>query len=197
MGKVKPEEKEAETANDRMAGLVTAAEMDVATLVGDVRDVMLDMFKVRPKPWSAMEQAEQMDVARAIEYAAKELVGKVVDLVKSEGLDSPIKAILETYQEAKDGTIKGAIKIKTVDDADTAAVISRLHGCRGKMVLMVKASPEDYSGQRGEVETDADQRGLQFEAGNDHPADDADLAGDVDQAESDVIPPKEPAETET
>ena len=154
-----------ETAIDRLGGIVGDSEFDPATLAGDVRDTILDLYKARPKPWSQLSQAEQQDVIRTIEYAARELVQKTVDTIRSAGQVDPIHAILESYAE-KDG-IKAALKIKTMGEDDALAAVASLHKARGKMVLVTIASAEDYLGDRGDAETDADQPDLAFEAGSD------------------------------
>jgi hypothetical protein len=151
---------EGNLAIDRMGAIVADSEFDAATLVGDIRDCMIDIIKSRPKPWIQLSNAEQHDVVRQVEYAAREMVAKAVDLVRADGKDAPIKAILESYAE-KDG-IKATLKIKTMGEDDSLAAVAALHSARGKMVLITKASADDYSGQRAEAMTDPDQPGLEF-----------------------------------
>lgn len=163
-------EEEISLATARLESIVDDSEFDTATLVGDLRDCMIDIIKSRPKPWSQLSNAEQHDVARAVEYAAKVMVGRAVDLIVANSKDDPIKAILEGYAE-KDG-IKATLKIKTMSEEDALAAVAGLHKARGGMVLISKASVDDYSGERREVTTDPDQPDLTFEG------DDSDLAGE-------------------
>lgn len=168
MVKTKEPVEEVSPATERLEAIVRESEFSPETLAGDVRDTMLELFRSRPKPWSAMTEAEQNDVVRALEYASRELVLKAVDAIRSTGTESPIRAILESYNE-KDG-IKAALKIKTMGEQDGEAAVLALHKARGKMVLVTLASADDYLGDRGDPAILPDQSGLDFEAG----ADDAD-----------------------
>lgn len=163
-------EEEVTTALGRMGAIVDETPFDPETLQGDVRDCIIDIIKSRPKPWSAMSAAEQQDVVRTVEYSAKALVGKAVDAIMSAGKSDPVKAILESYAE-KDG-IKVTLKVKTMTEDESLAAVQSLHSARGKMVLLTKASAEDYSGQRGDTPIDPDQTGFEFEGGDDLGGDD-------------------------
>jgi len=165
MVKTKEPVEEVSPATERLEAIVQESEFSPDTLAGDVRDTMLDLFRSRPKPWSAMTEAEQNDVVRALEYASRELVLKAVDAIRSTGTESPIRAILESYNE-KDG-IKAALKIKTMGEQDGEAAVLALHKARGKMVLVTLASADDYLGDRGDPAIMPDQSGLDFEAGAD------------------------------
>lgn len=151
------------TALDRLEALVDESPFDAGTLVGDIRDCMLDIVKSRPKPWSQLSSAEQGDVARAVEYAAQQMVKNAVDLIARNGKADPVKAILETLAEKKDGSIEAKLKIKTTTPEETAAAFLALHHARGKMVLLTKASAEDYGGQRADVGIDPDQSEIDFQ----------------------------------
>ena len=59
-------------------------------MAGDVRDMLIDMFKTRPKPWDQMTAAEQSDICKAIDYASREMVKGVVDEIRSEGAEAPV-----------------------------------------------------------------------------------------------------------
>ena len=157
-----------ETALDRLSAIAEQAEFDPSTLAGDIRDTLLEIFKHRPKPWLAMTEEEQQDVGRALEYASREIVGKAVHGIRSEGFESPVRAILEGYTDK--GDVKATLKIKTMDDEDANHAIMTLHRARGKMVLITIASPDDYLGERRPFEAAPDQEGLRFEAGEDDEA---------------------------
>jgi hypothetical protein len=165
------DESETNLASERLENIVDEAALDTTTLAGDIRDTLLDLFKTRPKPWSKMVEDEQQDVARALEYAARELVNKTVEIVKAAGKDNPVKAILEGY--ADKGDIKATVKVKTVGDDEALAAVAQLHQMRGKLILLTLASPADYMGERSPADTDPDQAPL-FAGGTD-PAGDDDL----------------------
>ena len=159
-------------AAKRLGIIATSAPLQSGTLAGDVRDTLLDLLKTRPKPWDAMTEAEQSDIGRALEYAARELVKNVVDTIRSDGVESPVKAILESITDK--GDIKITLKVKTTDDADAAGAILALHKARGKLVIITAASANDYLGERQPFAAAPDQPGLGFEAGSDDPtADDS------------------------
>lgn len=162
------------TAARRLGIIATTAPLQTGTLAGDVRDTMLDLFKTRNKTWSQLSEAEQQDIGRALEYAARELVRGVVDTIRSDGHDAPVRAILEGY--ADKGDVKATLKIKTMGDEDADRTILALHKARGKMVLITVASADDYLGERSAMATDPDQPGLEFEAGT---TPDWDAIGDI------------------
>ena len=158
-------EAEIQTAVDRMSAIVDDMPFDPSTLQGDVRDCIVEVIKTRPKPWSQLSENEQRVVIQAAEYTAKKIVENAVDAIMSAGKDDPVKAILESYTE-KDG-IKVTLKVKTMSEDDSLQAVQALHTARGKMVLLTKASPADYAGQRGDHPIDPDQPGLEFEGGDD------------------------------
>lgn len=173
----------------RLGVIASSAPLQSATLAGDIRDTLLDLFKTRTKTWSEMTQDEQRDIGRALEYAARELVIATVDVIRSDGMSDPVKAIVKSYADS--GDIKATLIVKTDPAGDVPAqeakAIDTLHKARGKLVLITIASHEDYLGERGPLETQPDQNPLVFEAGSDdHPEDDSDLAGD-EPAEIDEV----------
>lgn len=173
---------------ERLGLIATGAQLSAGTLAGDLRDTMLDLFKSRPKPWSQMLEGEQNDVARAIEYAARELVMGAVAAIRADGQESPVKAILEGYSDK--GTITATLKVKTMDEDGASLAVAQLHRARGKLVLVTIASADDYLGERGEVEIPADQGGLSFESGTDAepppPEDEGEQAQDQEQVSEDA-----------
>lgn len=158
-------------AAKRIGLIASTAPMASGTLAGDLRDAMIDIYKTRPKPWPEMTQAEQQDIGRAFEYAARAFVVGISDEINSTGKENPVRAILESYQDK--GDVRATLKVKTLGEDDANEAIMTLHRARGKMVLITIASADDYLGERDALQTDPDQNGLQFEAGNDD-----DLAGD-------------------
>lgn len=155
-------EREAEisTAIERLAS--KEFEAAIETLVGDTRDHIIDLYKSRPKPWGQMSNDEQQTLARAAEYQAGLIVKKIAEAIaEAKAGENPVRAILEGYSE-KDGNLKATLKIRTIDEDDAAKAVVSLHKAVGKMVLVSNASAEDYKGQRGDVDTDADQPNLEF-----------------------------------
>lgn len=180
-------------ALDRFEAIVAGAQLSLATLKGDLRDPMLDIFRNRHKSWSAMSPSEQRDVATAIDYGVEVLVQRVVRIVASEGRPE-IKAQLENYTDKGGGEITAKIKIALADDDTVLA----LHRASGKHVLIVAADAAGFMGERKPVEIDREDPELEFDAGNDaanrasgddqgqrHPADSSDLADAGDKVVDD------------
>lgn len=163
-------EAEVLATTDAIESAATDAPLDLSTLVGDLRDFVLNLFKNKPKTWKELSNAEQRDLAAATEHTSREIIERIVDLIRTDGKVDPIKAILESYAE-KDG-IKAVVKIKAFDEVGTLAAVAGLHKAVGKMVLLTPASAEDYRDQREEPEFDADQPDLEFDPGSDRPAPD-------------------------
>lgn len=167
---------------ERIEHFADDIELDAGFLVEDARDFMLDMFKTRPKPWSAMKEEEQRDVAAAIEQAMVEFVRKMVETIRADPATQPIRALLEGYNE-KDG-IKATVKIKAFSPEEELAAVIGLHKARGKFVLITVASVDDYRGGR-DAETDPDQPAMEFEAGEPEPdEEDEELEGGEDAGEA-------------
>lgn len=144
---------------DALEAAAERAELIAGTLVGDMRDAMMEVFKHRPKPWSQMLAGEQKDVATALEYAAKRIVNKAVLALAAEDRPS-IQAVFKGYAD-KAGELTGTVKFLNVQDDDVLA----LHRASGKTILLVVADSQGFTGQRREAEVDADQPDLEFEAG--------------------------------
>lgn len=145
--------------------LIEAMDLDPGELVYDVRDEMLDIIKHRPKPWSATSQGEQRDVAGRIEEFAKKLIRQVVEAVASRGQD-PIRVLLTKVNAGGDDiVITGKVKFLDAEPTERDKAILSLHHGIGKHVMLTRATVDDYTGNGREAETDADEPGLNFEAG--------------------------------
>lgn len=154
---------------DKFDAIVAEAELDLATLGGDCRDIMLDIIKHRPKPWDAMDSGEQTDVVKALEYAVRQMVQRVVDAVRSDEQDG-IKGLLESYSE-KDG-FKLSVKVRTGDndELEDGQEVLILHRAQGKLVKITPCSAEDYMGQRADVATPGNEPELEYADSGDPPA---------------------------
>lgn len=181
----------------RIGVIAEEAELDPRTLSGDLRDTMLDIFRTRSKPYSAMQEDEQRQVSMMLGQAAQDLVKKAVHVIRMQG-DGSFYAKLDSYTE------KGGIKISMTAQADLDTVIA-LHNASQKMVTIRVADPDVFIGQRGDPPIDPDQADLVFEGepkaqapskepyegDNSDLADDAEqaLAGDTDSPFGKVAPP--------
>jgi hypothetical protein len=125
------------------------AELAADTLRGDVRDAFLSWFKATPKPWSEMGEAEQRDFADAADRAARTLVHQACRFIAANERTTIVAQLVE-YKE-KDG-VEAKLKL-----ASKGEVVAALHEACGREVLIVTSGEEEFSGQRGDAEIDADQ----------------------------------------
>lgn len=145
-----------------MEAAADRAVLIAGTLVGDMRDAMMEVFKHRPKPWSQMLAGEQKDVATALEYVAKRVVNTAWMLALAAEDRPSIQAVFKGYTDNA-GTLEGKVKFLNVQDDDVLA----LHRASGKTILLVVADSQAFTGQRREADVDADQPDLEFEASGD------------------------------
>lgn len=153
----------------------SAVNFDTRSLVWDLRDAMLEQYKRRPRPWGGLSQAEQRDVAAALEHAAQEFTRKAVEAIAAGG-QQPVRVLLNKVNLGDDIVISGKVKTFSEEEEDEAVML--LHHARGKHVMLTVASKDDYQEGQRDPETDADQNELEFEAGAPPPSDDSDLAGE-------------------
>jgi hypothetical protein len=161
--------------------IVLAADFESGPLLGSVRDVIIALFKGRPKGWSEMSKLEQRDLAKQIEGQAKTIIRKIVRVV-AEGPEISVHGKLERYTHA--GSFD--LKISAVSDEEAALQLFRM---QGHEVIIRSADSERFVNGVDEVEGEDDQRPLPFADPEEEreeyvaPADDSDLAGDADEDE--------------
>lgn len=160
---------------DRMVQLALDADFEGRTLVGDIRDHMVEVRKSSGKPWSELLEMDQRRLAQGFEHLAQTLVRRITMVVAeadSNGLT--VHATLKSYGE--DGGIK--IALTATSDADTVVA---LHSMVKQNVILRAADPTRYNAQRSEAPIERDQGDMGFESEEQpaHPADDSDLADDV------------------
>jgi hypothetical protein len=119
------------------------------TLVVDVRDLLLDVFKSRPKPWGQMNQEEQTDTAEGLEVFSQKLVQSVVELVASRGQHT-ITAQLEKFT-GKSGEYQATLKM-----VGGPAIALDLAQLAGKAVLIVDADAAPFYGVARPADIDRD-----------------------------------------
>lgn len=186
----------------RLTSLVENAEFEGGSAFGDLRDCILDLYKQRPKLWSAMPPSEQTDLVRHIEGIAKQVLEKVVLVIAQED-DLTIEGTLLPAFNVKGESVEVKIKLDHVL-ADDLPDIYRLTGHK---VVIVDASSKRFMSARREHNLGKDQPDLPFASSApsapreivsptpaEHPADDSDLAGEDD--DGDELPEGEGAEPE-
>jgi hypothetical protein len=186
IGENEPEGEDHVTAFERLiaklVGIVENAEFTSGTLVGDIRDTMLDLFKSRPKTWSQMSEAEQRDTSKGLENVAKLLLRKLT-IVIAEQDEVSVHATLKGYS-VKGGAFK--LNAEAKGDEETAL---RLFEMDGHAVVIMSAEAERFFGQRKDADVLADQPTLPLASdapASASPADNSDLDPDAPEAEDKV-----------
>jgi hypothetical protein len=163
-------------AVDRLTNLAMDAHFETGSLVGDVRDTLLDLYRANPKPWSQLLEADQRNIASALEHVAQVMVRKIVLIVaEDDAAGRTVHAKLESYAE------KGGFRIALTASSDSETALA-LHEAVGHEVILKRADMNHYNGQRGDPPINPDQPDLLFEGEEGErpaapPIDDSDLAG--------------------
>lgn len=122
------------------------------TLVGDIRDFLLDRVKNHKKPWVAMSETEQHGEIHSATEAAKHLVRRAVNIIASEGR-KVITGHLEQVTVKKE--IKAVVTLPKSDECRHELIDSQ-----GQSVLLVVADTAAFSGEGDAPEPDPDQGDL-------------------------------------
>lgn len=167
-----------ELAVDRFTNIAMEADFESGTLIGDVRNTLLDLFKANPRPWSEINETDQRTIADGLEFISGIIVRKIVLIVATDDVGSQtIHGTLESYAE------KGNLTIKMTAEGSVDNVVA-LHNAVGGPVILKKADHQRYQGERRDAGVMPDQPGLfegdeEREAGE-YQGNDDDLAGDDD-----------------
>ena len=132
-------------------------EINIDTMSGDVRDVMLQHFRNTRKPWAQMSAAEQNDVANAFDLASRQLVKAAVR--KLTGWEFPRAAV--SLGEVK---IKGAAIEAKIIASNTSHEREVLGDNVGAQVLMLMVDSERFMAERAPVKIDPDQKAMDLES---------------------------------
>lgn len=138
-----------------------AVEVAKATMMGDLRDVCLDIFKhpnIKGKAWKDMSEAEQREIAGMIEMKTRTAVVRAIDIIASEGRRH-IKVLL------KQVTVKDAIKGQ-FECSKHQDLRYDLIDAQGDNVLVVLTGADKYLGESRRVKFDKDQPELPATQGN-------------------------------
>lgn len=172
---------------DRLTRIAGEADFETGTALGDLRDVLLDLFRHRPKLWSAMSAGEQQDMARHVEKVAQQVLRKVVVSIAQEDMENIQATFLGDFS-VKGESIQAKIKIDHVDGESLLAA----YALAGHKIIIVSADEKRFAAQRRDVDIMPDQLPMTFAddkpkapepAPAAPPADDSDLAG-VDEGET-------------
>lgn len=134
--------------------LDTAVELAAETLTGDLRDFILDRLKHEQSkaPWHQRSENDQRDAVHQVEQAVRAAVTRAVEIMAGHGRRT-IKATLDQVV-IKDG-YKATVTMSKFDPNR-----HHLSDAQGKSVLIVVADPDEFTGERAEVEITPDQATL-------------------------------------
>lgn len=122
------------------------------TMIGDLRDVVLDIFKDKRftgKAWVDMKEGEQKAVAQMVTDHVTEAVVRSIDIIHSDG-QKHIKAVLRQVT-VKDG-YKAVFECSASDKLRHELVDSQ-----GDTILVVLTNTDAYLGEREKVKFDKDE----------------------------------------
>ena len=120
---------------------------DSSTLLGDLRDALLDRLRAMPKPWTVLSEGEQQELIDGCERIALHLITEATRLIAANGFPA----------------IKGTLAKITVKDEMQAQVDLSRHDPQrheiidfvNKPVFIVIAEPDMFLGEKGTAKPDA------------------------------------------
>lgn len=120
--------------------------LDSSTLLGDLRDALLDRLRAMPKPWTVMSQAEQQDLIEGCTRVANHLVREATRLIAANGF--PVISGKLVKAQVKDG-MQLQIDVSRHDPARLTAIDSV-----DRPVLLVIAEPDMFMGEKAPAKPD-------------------------------------------
>ena len=124
-------------------------ELTADHLRGDVRDALLSWFKATPKPWSALSEQEQQEIADAADRCARSVVKQACEHIAAAERPVIVAKLVE-YGE-KDG-VKAKLELPSKGE-----VVAALHEACGREVLLVTSGYEEFMGEEAPAEVTKDQ----------------------------------------
>lgn len=160
LDKVDPETGEVETVEAEImdddpdfADIDDAPDYDpeLGTLMGDMRDVMLQRIRTLQKPWQQMTEAEQTDCANGVELGAKEIIRKTVRMLTSYDWPHAVVSLGPV-------TIKGEKGIEAKIECPNIQHNREVLGEHvGQHVMMMMVDSDTFMAARAPVQIDKDQ----------------------------------------
>lgn len=170
----------------KLESIVAAAEFESGSLLDDVRELLLLLYKGQRVLWAGRSQSEQRDFGKQVEGQAKGIIRKIARVV-AEGEQIAVAGKLERYTHS--GTFD--LKLSAASDEETALQLFRM---QGHDVVIMSADASRFLEAKSETETDEDEPELGFadpspepveeDVAEDPPADDSDLAGGDETADA-------------
>lgn len=124
---------------------------EAETLAGDVRDFFLGRIRMMQKPWEAMSEAEQTDLANAADLASREVVRKMVRVLN----DFAFPHTVVELGEVKIGGNKGIEAKITASNIEHNRTVLGEHV--GDQIIVLMCDSEQFMSARSSVPIDKDQ----------------------------------------
>lgn len=129
-----------------------AANIELETLYGDVRDAMLTRFRTMPKPWEQMTEAEQLDAVNGISMTAGHLVREAVRLLTNYEWPRAVVKLHEIKIAGGDKGIEAKVSAQNIEVNRTV-----LGENVGALCVLLMVDSDTFMGSRGPVEIEPDQ----------------------------------------
>lgn len=120
--------------------------IESSTLLGDLRDALLDRLRAMPKPWTVMSQDEQSELIEGCTRVASHLVTEATRLIAANGF--PVIAGKLVKVQVKDG-MQLQIDVSR-HDRQRLTVIDSVD----RPVLLVIAEPDMFMGEKAPAKPD-------------------------------------------
>lgn len=120
------------------------------TLLGDVRDALLDRIRNLPKPWAAMTTSEQSEMIDGCTRAASHLVNETARIIAANGFPTISGKLVKA--QVKDG-MQLQIDVSR-HDPQRLTVIDSVD----RPVLIVFAEPDMFMGEKAPAKTGLDEK---------------------------------------
>lgn len=157
-------------------------DLQLDTLMGDIRDEMLSRVKHLKATWNLLSEAEQHEVANGLELFAKSLIRKVVGALNKHEFPHAVVKLSEFK-------VKGGKDIEAKISCPNIELNREALGNHvGDMCMLMMVDSETFFSERAPVKTDPDQPGFDLEG---------DGEGDADpdeEGERLALPPPSPTE---
>lgn len=124
---------------------------EIETLAGDIRDFLLGRIRTLQKPWAAMSEGEQTDLANSTDLASRDVVRKLVRALN----DFQFPHAVVELGEVKIGGSKGIEAKITCSNIEHNRTVLGEHV--GDHIIVLMCDSEQFMGARASVEIDKDQ----------------------------------------
>lgn len=131
-------------------------DLQVDTLTGDLRDVLLTHVRSMEDPWSKLPEYRQAEKIQAIQKCAEDLVRKSVQIVAHQGFPH----VSVTTGKWEIGDVIG-MKIGISRSVDNITKLAE-HGNGAAVLVLVE--PGEFFGQRQAARAEPDQRAMDLDA---------------------------------